>query len=209
MGKTNIKQLLQLQSVLFANAEGIESLDSNLVQSIIDRNREAGRDFMTWLRDGGKMIIGEPKIIQIDRTQPFDVKKFLGDGWTIAKEDDNSLKLTELDLSKVQLKDMLKEGELSISHKGKRKRLKEAGCIYLDAKILQILWENQEMIPSSWKKRIRGNPRYIYFDGTILRYLEGFFCVPCLCWRDGRWNLSQGCLDSDVDHDDPSAVFVS
>ncbi|MDD4803838.1 MAG: hypothetical protein PHN69_01565 [Candidatus Pacebacteria bacterium] len=127
------------------------------------------------------------KILKIDRTQPFDLKKFFGDGWTIVEEDINSLKLTEFNLTKVQFKDMLKEGETSVNGEEKQKRLKEAGYVRLDAKVFQTLWENQELIPSSWKEPINGKTRYIFFDGTVLSSPDSGRYVLCLYWLDGGW----------------------
>jgi len=175
-----------------------DQIPVDVFQSIIDdKDRQTGSQFTAFLKNRGKLIIGEPKVIQIDRTQPFNLKKFLGDGWTIAEEDNNSLKLTELDLTKVQFKDMLKEGETSVNGEEKQKRLKEAGYTRLDAKIFQTLWENQELIPSSWKEPIDGNTRYIYFDGTILRDSDGDRFVLCLCWHGGEWRWSCSWLGID------------
>jgi len=130
-------------------------------------------------------------IIKIDRTRPFDPVKFLGEGWSIAGQDKRSLALTEVDLTKVQLSTMLRDGETSIKGEEHLERLKKAGCVRLDAKVFQTLWENQELIPEAWKERINGNIRSIHFTGTELRRPGGGRYVLYLYWHDGRW--SWGC----------------
>lgn len=187
-----------------------DQISVDVFQSIIDdKDRQTGSQFTAFLKNRGKLIIGEPKVIQIDRTQPFNLKKLLGDGWTIVEEDINSLKLTEFDLTKVQFKDMLKEGETSVNGEEKQKRLKEAGYTRLDAKVFQTLWENQELIPSLWKEPISGNTRCIFFDGTILRDSDGNRYVLCLYWLGGEWNWDYYWLVYDWITSNPSVVLAS
>ena len=148
-------------------------------------------------------------IIKIDRTRPFDPVKFLGEGWSIAGQDKRSLALTEVDLTKVQLSTMLREGETSIRGEEHLKRLKKAGCVRLDAKVFQTLWENKELIPETWKERINENVRYIRFTGTELRRPGGGRCVLSLCWLAGRWGWGYGWLGCGWLSDSPSAVLAS
>jgi len=147
-------------------------------------------------------------ILPINRDQPFDPAKFIGEeGWTIEEQDKRSLALRQLDLTKVRLEHMLREretdptggtireGETFIKGEEKLKRLKEAGHIRLDAKVFQTLWENQAFIPESWKGKVS-----VYFDGTVLRTPAdpvghrpvwgpfGHRCVLCLSWRAGQWH---------------------
>lgn len=141
-----------------------------------------------FLKNGGRVIVGEPKVIPIDRTSAFGPVAFIGDGWSIVEEDERSLKLSEVDLTKVNFETMLKDRESSVMGEEKLKRLKDAGHIRLDAKVFQTLWENQHLIPASWKEPIGGNTIYVFFDGTILRDLSGDRCVLCLYWDGGEWN---------------------
>ena len=176
----SIGQSHNLMSILANNVDW-DALDGEAVQEeIIRRPREAGQQFTLFLKNGGRVIVGKPRILPIDRSQPFDPVKFLGQGWTIEEEDERSLVLTQLDLTEVRLEQMLKKGETSIKGEEKLRRLKEVGHIRLDAKIFQALWENQAFIPESWKGRA------VYFDGTILRNPDGNRCVLYLYWSDGR-----------------------
>ncbi|MBI4992129.1 MAG: hypothetical protein HZB99_02825 [Candidatus Harrisonbacteria bacterium] len=211
MGKAiTTGQSLNLFSVLANNADW-DNLDSDTIQKIINDPRQAGQQFTAFLKNGGKVLVGEPKILKIDRAKPFDPVAFIGKGWSVVGEDTDarSEALTEVDLSKVRFETMLNPNETSITGEEKLKRLKKAGHIRLDAKVFQTLWENQLLIPESWKEKVNGNIRFIFFDGTVLRYPDGDRYVLCLYWFDGRWHWSCNWLGSDWDVDGPSAVLAS
>jgi len=105
------------------------------------------------------------KIIQIDRTTPFNLTKFLSEGWSIVEEDEHSLALTEVDLANVRFE-------------------KDESYTCLDAKVLQVLWEDRSLIPESWKKK---RPSYTIFGGTHLQNLEGGRGVLYLFWDNVEW----------------------
>lgn len=157
----------------------------------------------------GKVIVGEPKVVAINRR--FNPKKFIGDSWSILNDerDARSIALTELDLTKVQHVTMLKDGETYINGEEKLGRLKASDYIRLDADIFLTLWENQRLILESWKEKVNGNTRYIFFDGTVLRDSDGYCCVLCLYWYDGAWRWRVRWLGSDWYGSDPSAVLAS
>lgn len=152
----------------------------------------------------------EPKSFIIKRGD-FNPAEFIGTGWSIImKETDaRSTALIELDLNKIQQVTMLKEGELSIKGEEKLKRLKESENIRLDADIFLALWRNQYLIPESWKQKVDGNTRYIFFDGTVLRDSVGYRYVLYLCWFGGAWYWRVRWLDLVWGADGPSAVLVS
>ena len=154
-------------------------------------------------------IVGEPRIIPIDRAQPFDPVKLLGQGWVIDEQDERSLALNQVDLAEVKLEHMLKKNENRIKGEEKLERLKEAGHIRLDAKIFQTFRENQALIPEAWKQKTKGNTTFIFFDGTILRDPYGRRYVLCLYWRGGRWGWGCIWLEDDWDVSRPSAVLAS
>jgi len=134
---------------------------------------------------------GESRIITIDRTQPFDPVKLLGQVWTIEEQDERSLALTQVDLAKIRLEHMLKKGEDGITGEERLKRLK-ASYISLDAKVFQALWEDKSLIPEAWKQSINGNHIYIFFDGTILRHPAGSRNALYLYWRNQwRWHYAR------------------
>lgn len=187
--------------------------DAN-VPNKINRN-----EFRRWI--GLKPFFMADTIIQIDRTTPFNPTQFLGEGWSIwrgpadsdglsgdEEQDERSLALAKMDLSKVRLETCL-WGEASISGEEKLRRLKAAGHIRLDAKIFQILWENKDKIPESWKEKINGNTRYIFFDGTTLRGPEGGRYILCLYWSGGEWRRYCSWLEFDWFDSSPSAVLAS
>jgi hypothetical protein len=104
---------------------------------------------------------------------------------------------------------MLKSGESVVNGEEKQKRLAQAGHIRLDAGIFWFLWNNQHLIPASWKEKINGNTRYIYFDGTVLRGSNGSRCVLFLFWDGGQWLWGCYWLDFGWHANDPSAVLAS
>ncbi len=210
MGKAiAIGQSLNLFSVLANNADW-DNLDGDTIQRIINDPRQAGQQFTAFLRNGGRVIVGEPKVITINRNR-FNPKKFVGEGWSILNDetDARSIALTELDLTKVQHVTMLKDGETYVKGEEKLKRLKSSDYIRLDADIFLTLWENQHLIPESWKEKVNGNTRFIYFDGTVLRHSDGHRCVLYLFWSDGQWRWDVYWVGHDWYDDDPSAVLAS
>lgn len=198
----------QLMSTLSTNVDW-SALDADVTQEIIKDPTNAGRQFTQFLKNKGRVIVGKPTIIPIDRDIPFNPAEFIGKDWKIAEEDERSLALAEINLDEVQFESMLNEGETSIKGATKLERLKSAGHIRLDAKILQTLWENWQLIPESWKEKINGNTRYSFFDGTVLLYPDGHRDVLCLYWDDGEWYWRCSWLGRDWGVDDPSAVLAS
>lgn len=139
-------------------------------------------------------------------TTHFDPVAFegLGKGWSIAEQDEQALALTEVDLNKVTFETMLRGSELSIKGEEKLKRLIASGKIRLDAKVFETLWENQHLIPESWKSK-----EYIFFDGTVLRDPNGSRFVLFLYWRDGAWYWGYNGLGHGWLAKDPSACLAS
>jgi len=73
----------------------------------------------------------------------------------------------------------------------------------LNATVLEYLFENQELIPESWKGK------YVYFWGTIYRGSSGSLCVRYLYFCGGQWNWLYDWLGADWCSNDPAAVLVS
>jgi len=209
---------------VYLNNVNLAGVDDSFVEWALQNPAEAGEQMNIFLRNRGKVIIGEPKVISIYRSKPFEPAKFkgLGEGWTIWKgsidgdglkgdedQDSRSLALTELDLTKVRFETCLRKKETQIKGEIKHARLKEAGHIRLDAQVFQTLWENQHLIPLQWKELTNGNTTYIFFDGTVLRNPRGVRCVLYLCWNDGRWFWNARWLENDWYASSPSAVPAS
>jgi hypothetical protein len=208
MNKPSQGQVLNAIAILMNNANW-DAVNASVLQKVIDNPRDAGSQFTAFLQNGGRVIKGVPKVIPIDRTSAFDPVAFIGEGWSIAEEDERSLALTEVDLSKVNFETMLAEGETSVGGEEKLKRLKEAGHIRLDAKAFQTFWENPHLIPESFKQKTYGNTTCIFFDGTILRYSDGELFVLYLYWHDGKWNWHYDWLGIVWCANHPSAVLAT
>ncbi len=149
-------------------------------------------------------------IISIDRTAPFDSAAFIDDGWDIweGDQDERSLVLTEVDLSKVSLLTCLKKNEKHITREVNLQRLKQKGCIRLDAKIFHTLWKDQRFIPKRWKAKTHGNTTRIFFDGSIIRSpRSGTRCVLSLHF-DGQWHWELHKLDDNYRVGNLSAVLA-
>ncbi|MFZ2831621.1 MAG: hypothetical protein WAZ40_00515 [Minisyncoccia bacterium] len=155
-------------------------------------------------------------------TKSFNPAKFIGEGWSFwrgaksgngldgeIEQDTRSASLSEFDSAKVSLVSMLRSGETSITGEENLARLKEAGHVRLGAKQFLVYWENQSTIPETWKDRVNGNIRYIYFDGDELRGSDGSRYVLSLCWDDGRWRWGVGWLGSGRGAHRLSAVLAS
>ena len=149
-------------------------------------------------------------VIKIVRNR-FNPAEFIGVGWSIVVDetDARSTEITELDLTKVQHVTMLRDRETYVKGEEKLKRLKSSDYIRLDADIFLVLWENQHLIPESWKEKVNGNRRFIYFDGTVLRVSDGRRYVLCLYWSGGAWGWDVGWLDRGWFASRPSAVLAS
>ena len=210
MGKINIDQSHGIVSTLVQNTDWgkIDFKIAGLQDRIMRNPEEAGRQFTAFLKNGGRMVVGEQNV-HINRSMPFDPSSFIGEDWSIDEQDERSLELMEVNMTKVCLETMLTSDETVINGEKKLKRLKEAGYIRLDAKVFQILWENQYLIPERWKEKINGNIQYIFFDGTVLRNSSGNRSVLCLCWLGDEWHWGVGWLDSDWDANAPSVVLAS
>jgi hypothetical protein len=208
MNKPSQGQILNAIAILMNNADW-HAINGTALQKVIDNPRDAGSQFTAFLKNGGRVIVGEPKVIPIDRSSAFDPVAFIGERWSIVEEDERSLRLTEVDLMKVNFETMLKERESSVVGEGKLKRIKDAGHIRLDAKVFQTLWENQHLIPASWKEPTNGNTTYVFFDGTILRRSSGDRFVLYLYWQDGEWSWHYEWLGRNWYANNPSAVLAS
>lgn len=153
--------------------------------------KKRGERFAAFLRNGGKEIIGEPKIISVNRGQ-FKPKVFIGEGWNIVNKetDPRSVALTELDLNQVELVTKIERGEKWVQGEKHLKRLKKGGRIRLDADVFITLWHNQYIIPESWKE-VDGKRRHIFFDGTVIKSPVGNRSVLYLFWDRGWcWGAS-------------------
>lgn len=190
-------------SEVFARVAQVDwsAVDGQVLQQFIDLSpKVAGCRLADFFKNIGRTIT-------IDRSFTFDTADFLGTNWSIAEQDEHSLVLTEIDLSKVSFETTLEKGEGSVVGGKKLGRLKDAGHIRLDAKVFQTLLVNQHLIPKSWRKTTNGNTTRIYFDGTIFRDSDGHRRVLCLYWNGEVWVRDWDFLDTGFPANCPSAVL--
>lgn len=174
-----------------------------------------GKDAERWIIHLKMLLRGEMtstrnNVISILRGR-FNPAKFIGKGWGIIadKTDRRSLALTEVDPAEVQLVTMLKDGESRMTGERKLRRLETSNYIRLDIDIFFTIWHNQRLIPESWKEKVNGNTRYIFFDGTILKHQDNNSSVLCLYWMDGAWHWSVYRLTCFWSDNGLSAVLVA
>ncbi|OGN14875.1 MAG: hypothetical protein A3J47_02645 [Candidatus Yanofskybacteria bacterium RIFCSPHIGHO2_02_FULL_43_22] len=215
-------QALEMQA-RFATDTNWDKLDGDVVQSVISLTREEfGVRFTAFLRNRAQLIVGEPKIVPIDRSIPFNPAAFIGKGWSIWRgpadgngltgvedQDERSLALTQINLADIRLVTCLNDAETVVKGEEKQRRLKADSRVRLDAKIFQTFWENQALIPERFKEKVNGNTQFIYFDGTVLRDSYGNRYVLGLCWGGGAWSWSVIWLDGGWRANGPSAVLAS
>lgn len=157
-------------------------------------------------------------IVRMNRKKPLimvlrqDVHDYFIDEavaeWTVFEQDDRSLSLSEIDLSKVKLI-VSSEKEETISGEEKLTRLKTKECIRLDYCVLrEILMHG--IVPDEWNKKMRElNVEKIFFDGTILQDKAGKHYVPCLRVGNNRFCIQCDFVDMSLDWSEchPSAVI--
>ncbi|OGM97901.1 MAG: hypothetical protein A2735_02990 [Candidatus Yanofskybacteria bacterium RIFCSPHIGHO2_01_FULL_41_21] len=224
MGKITLDQSHAIMAALATNTDWstIDFDGAGLQDRVMRDMAGAGQQFTTFLRNGARVIVGEPRIIPIDRSKPFNPAEFIGAGWTIwrgpadgdglsgdEEQDLRSLALAQIDLSAIVLKSTLKPGETAVGGEEKLKRLKVSGEIRLDAGAFKALWDNRELLPARFKEKTNGNTTYIYCDGTVLRSPRGFRCVLCFYFFDGAWSWRCRWLGDDWGVGRPSAVLAS
>lgn len=184
---------------------------------------ERGERFAAFVRNQCQLIVGESKIISIDRTVPFNPAEFIGEGWTFwrgpadgnglegdLEQDSRSLALTEVDISKILLEVHLNGKETYTTGEERLKRLIATDRIRLDLGVFKTLWDNKALIPTRFKEKTNGNTTYIFFDGQTLRDPNGKRCTLCLfLGGDGAWYWYVDWLDDRRRVNNPSAVLAS
>ena len=201
MNKPSQGQVLNAISVLINNTDW-NAVDASILQKVIDNPKDAGRELTLFLKNGGR-------VITIDRTNPFDPVPFIGPGSSILEQDNRSLLLTEVDLTKIKLQTTLEADENSVQGEENLKRLIKVDTIRLDAKVFQTFWENPSLIPENFKQLTNGETTYVFFPGTVLRHSRGHRYVLYLYWNDGEWRWGYHWLAEEWHADSPSAVLES
>ena len=178
------------------------------IQDLQERNEHLERRINLAAEDVGQRNIKSPTKIIINRSKgkEFFAKKDIAPDWYRVENetDQRSVKIVSLDLTKIRFVNFQKPGEV-ITGEEHLRRLKKSGDVRLDAKIFWTLFDNQDLIPDSWKDR-----GYITFDGDIFIGTNGKDRFVIYLQWDGskkEWNWNQRCLANDWYPHIVSAVF--
>jgi hypothetical protein len=138
-------------------------------------------------------------------SKTFDPALFIDENWAAAEEDERANELTEIDVSTIAVVTGLKKEERYITGEETVKRLKETPYIRLGGRAFLALWENQRLIPESWKKQFV----FVYFDGLILLHRNGNRYSIYLSWDGLGWHWYTGWLGNNRSARNTSAVLAS
>ncbi len=146
-------------------------------------------------------------VISIDRTKPFNTAGFFIN--QPAEVEEHGVTPDVVDLTKIRLVHMLKPGERYIKGYKMMDRLKNFGSVLLDFGVFLTLYENQRLIPESWKQ---GGDRdlSIFFNGTIIRCADGhrhIFGLAFITNTGSSWCWTECRLDGKFSANDLSAVL--
>lgn len=196
-----LKQILQVQSVLFNNAD-VEDVPEAILQEIVDNPQRSGAEFTIFLRNGARMMVEQPTIL--DCSETFDPVTFpgLGKDWPVWKglatgkglegEEDRDSRadaLTQLDPTTIQFETCLKDEETRIRGEEKLSRLKKkTDRIRLSGNQFLALWSDYKARGKDsvleWLRKNRGIT-YLDFFGLVLRDPDGYRSVLYLCFYYG------------------------
>lgn len=166
----------------------------------IDRVAE---EFTKFLKNGGRVIIGELKRLALGPS--IDPAEFIGKGWTVWKgpkggsglegDEDRDVRendLVEVDFAQVDFATCLNGSEGSIKGEEKLERMKASGKIRLGGRTFLALWQNYQAMKENsvleWLYRTF-QITYIDFFGLVLRSSSGDRYVLYLYrYGDGQWS---------------------
>ena len=198
----------QSHSVIQTLANNVDwrVMDSDILQKIINNPREAGKQFTRFLKNGGRLFVGETDKVYINRSKKFDTESFFGLGCKIY--DGSFLVPRKIDLNEIILETFLEKHEDEIKGSDKIERLNKSKCVQLDIYVFDFLWNNKSKIPENWKMKTDGKTTFIFFDGTIFLDSDGKQFVVCLYWHNSEWQFTTRMLYHPFDTCTPSAVLL-
>ncbi|MBU1046817.1 hypothetical protein KKH36_03500 [Patescibacteria group bacterium] len=93
----------------------------------------------------------------------------------------------------------------TIGHTLLKNKKETKGCFYLNARIYDFLFKNQELIPESWKR----GERSILFWGTIFGKKHSLF-IKTLCWnhKESKYETNMISLSKTFDFYCVDACFI-
>ena len=137
--------------------------------------------------------------------KPFDPSVFMGEHWSAAEEDERADRLPEIDVSAISLVNCLKNRDQLPTGEHCVKLLKDTPHIRLGGRAFLGLWENQSVIPDTWKEPLT----FVYFDGLILKHRNGNRYSLYLSWHEDQWHWYSGWLGNTRSATSPSAVLAA
>lgn len=207
MGKAiSLEQGFQGLMALATNVDW-RSIDGDIFQSsVIDDPRRAGAEMTIFLQNRARVMRGEPKILKIENTEDFNLRKFVqdstiwkgpADGNGLEGEEDidrRSLGLSEVDLSKICLYNGLEGDETFITGEEKLRRLKALKhIIRFGGNVFRALWDDHQANKGSsclgWLQ-VNREAICVDFPGLVLRNPKGnrFSLYFCFDGTDWDWN---------------------
>lgn len=178
MSKTvNVKQGLQGILSLGVNTDW-NQVDADLFQkTIVEDPVNVGVQFTTFLKNGGRVIVGKSEIVQIDRIKSFDPSYYQNrdeqkQKFVTVEEDNRSLTLTEVDIGMIRFESCSQYGYWDTNGEDRINKIKTMGYIRLDAQVFHALGDalikDEYLIHERYRQDKYGRVCRIYFDGTIL-----------------------------------------
>ncbi len=210
MGRAiEIGQSLNLLSVL-ANNTDWSSLDSDAIQRVINQPRLAGEQFTAFLRSGGRMSAGDQTLLRVLKGK-FKLSEFLHEDQDIVDEENDPRchEVSILDIHQIRLDDMRREGDrIYVDGMERFRRAKTSGYTRLNGDAFLALWNVRHVLPDSWKEKVRGTPKQILFDGTVIAGLHGRWYVQGMAWHYNEWHAAPVALMHDAPENFVSVVLT-
>lgn len=142
------------------------------------------------IQNGARAVIVASNVLKLVDT--FNHAEFLGKDWEVVDCDEREDSLTEVNWSKVNYENCLKEGESSITGEEKLKRLKIKGKLRFGGRAFFSLWKDyQEKGEASVLEQLYKTKRITYVDffGLVFQAPGGYRGVLYLYRSgDGRWD---------------------
>jgi hypothetical protein len=137
--------------------------------------------------------------------KPLDPSVFMSEHWSVAEEDERAERLPEIDVSAIALVNCLKNQDQLPTGEHCVKLLKDTPHIRLGGRAFLGLWENQSVIPDTWKEPLT----FVFFDGLILKHRNGNHYSLYLSWHENRWHWYSAWLGNTRSATSPSAVLAA
>lgn len=164
-------------------------LDTGLILSLLHSVEEIVVLFEIKLEMNMSILLIPSKYLVLDPSKIFKegvtIWRGPSDGLGLDGDLDTNIysgRMTLVDPYEVQLVNMLRPSETTITGDGRLNRLKQRKSVCLDARFCCALYEKPERLPSEWIRRLKVEDLRICFDGLIFRSPAGARLVMYLHW---------------------------